>query len=784
MTQYILLIYSLMFITTSLFAQSSSSYKIEGEVFDTNKSPIEMGNIIVFSIKDSSLLKGNFFMDGKFELDGISESRILVKITALGYRDTVLAISNKENEAALIIPPTNLLPDLQLEEVTIQAKVPVFEAKAGKIVVNVANTILSESQDIEELLRKSPRVKVRNDVVEVMGKGTAVIYVDGKRVSLYIAKQIPVKEIVNMEIITNPSAKYDADVAAVINIITKNFHLIGSQLVVRNNIDYTLDYGQVKFEPTLTYNLKKEKYSIMMNYQTYTGTIVNEENFQIKSDLDFGNESFWKYKFHNKPGNFHENRLGTEFYLKNDQQISAQLTTNYDRTNFEMTNENTKISPILEDRFSDVTRSEISNVLWGQITLNYKNNLDTLGSNLFIGADLGQNSGNLNYNILETTGDYQEEILSTQKNKYQYMNYQLDYTRYLNESRYIEAGAKVIYGTSNNVVKLSSDENSGYNDLSSKAAYDENINAVYFQFSDEINKSSYTLGLRGEQAHTTNSGSGDDIKTMDTSLLNLFPTGSFSFRESATLSYSTSIRRPNYEAIGAASVYEGGNVFTIGNGRLKPTYRHSVELGLLEGYINISYLHAKNPFYEAMTASNDSANYFYNIQFNGKYLNQYRIDGYYDWEGDKFSISNWLGLSYFEADNFINSNSYENKISLNYWTRLDYRINKKLKLSSTFSYDSRVQAGFVEVGQMLFISPGIYYTSENKKLRINVLAENITNQQFSFWQSFTGTSMEDHYFTDSRYVRFVVSYKFGKLEAPTYSNESLEEDRSSGVEFR
>ena len=189
---------SLFFVATSISAQSTT-YSVQGKVNSETGDPIEMGNVIALSSKDSSLLKGNFFMDGSYLLEGIPTQQFILKITSLGFSDTFVPVDVATNETVKTISPLTLSLDNTLEEFEIVAKIATFEHKPGKTIVNVANTTLVQMVDLEAILNKSPRMKVSNGQVSMLGKGNALIYVDGKRVSYEEADLIPTSEIKSID---------------------------------------------------------------------------------------------------------------------------------------------------------------------------------------------------------------------------------------------------------------------------------------------------------------------------------------------------------------------------------------------------------------------------------------------------------------------------------------------------------------------------------------------------------------------------------------------------------
>jgi hypothetical protein len=141
---------------------NASSFSIKGKVVNEKNKPVESGNIIALSVKDSSIIKGAFFIDGDFKLDGLSESEFLLKVTSIGFSESIQKIIRKNSDTLMDIGTIVLKNNNTLKEAEIVAKTPLFEMDGDKIKVNVENTGLSASGNIMDVLKKSPGVLVSN----------------------------------------------------------------------------------------------------------------------------------------------------------------------------------------------------------------------------------------------------------------------------------------------------------------------------------------------------------------------------------------------------------------------------------------------------------------------------------------------------------------------------------------------------------------------------------------------------------------------------------------------
>jgi hypothetical protein len=212
--------------TATLFFQSLTSNaqnirSISARVTDSKQEPL-MGNALLSSPEDPAFVKGISFLDGSFELSDINQKELTLKLTSLLFADTLIKIKYKGTahiDLGTIIVKQH---DLQLNEVQISAQASLTRSLAnGNLEVKVANTILANSGSLTEILSKAPNVIINDGQISVAGKGEATIYLNGRLITSERMSAIPTSQIEKIEIIANPSSKYDAEGKAVINIITK-----------------------------------------------------------------------------------------------------------------------------------------------------------------------------------------------------------------------------------------------------------------------------------------------------------------------------------------------------------------------------------------------------------------------------------------------------------------------------------------------------------------------------------------------------------------------------------
>ncbi|WP_431199799.1 carboxypeptidase regulatory-like domain-containing protein [Mucilaginibacter sp. P25] len=211
------------------FAQTKPS-TIQGKVLIENNQPADAATAVLLAAADSSVLKSNMVnKNGQFEFQGLQPDSYLVLISKIGYVK-VYAGPYKVTAGQKITANDIVLKlsDNQLKEVKVVARKPYIEVKPGKIVLSVQNSILAEGNSAFDILRQSPGVRVNsNETLSINGRQAALITIDGKPTNLTgddltsLLRSMQSSTIDQVEMISSPSAKYDASGGGIINIILK-----------------------------------------------------------------------------------------------------------------------------------------------------------------------------------------------------------------------------------------------------------------------------------------------------------------------------------------------------------------------------------------------------------------------------------------------------------------------------------------------------------------------------------------------------------------------------------
>jgi len=257
--QKIVVLFILLF-SSVVFCQNA--FEISGEVSDSENEIISVGDVLLFSSENDSLIKYTTILDGKFFLSSIPEGKYRLKISCLGFesQEEILEVSNNISlQVSLKEDTTNL------DEVEVIAVKPIITNENGNLKIDVTNPVFSSIPNPMDLLSRLPNLQVSPDreSVSVIGKGTPLIYVGNNRISMEEFNTLSVDDISSIEIIRNPSAKYEAEGRALLLITRKINDSEGFKL----NLSETLSFKR-NFNNYSGFNgsFNKKKLTLKVNF--------------------------------------------------------------------------------------------------------------------------------------------------------------------------------------------------------------------------------------------------------------------------------------------------------------------------------------------------------------------------------------------------------------------------------------------------------------------------------------------------------------------------------------
>lgn len=582
------------------FAQTKSSI-IQGKVLTENNQPADAATVVLLAAADSSVLKSNLVnKNGQFEFTGLQPDSYLVLISKIGYVKVYagpykVTTGQKITSNDIVLK----LSDNQLQEVKVVARKPYIEVKPGKIVLSVQNSILAEGNSAFDILRQSPGVRVNsNETLSINGRQAALITIDGKPTNLTgddltsLLRSMQSSTIDQVEMISSPSAKYDASGGGIINIILKK----GKNLGTNGTVTAMAGYGKYyKSTAGIVFNNRTSKLNVFGNY-TYdnnkgTRTITTNRNITFNDilsnyDVDYNNI---------QKTNNHNFKIGADYTINKNQTIGFLVSGIIRNDDFKKNND---LYISNQSQLDSIIRAR-SNLDRGSSYLNYNINynavLDKSGRSISIDGNYSTYNRHSNEFITNSfftpagviyRNDLDLENLSP--SDIHIWTSKIDFVNPLNKTSRLEVGIKYNNASSNNNLVFGPKVNNVYQadeNFSNRFLYTEAVSAGYINYVNKIGKWDITAGIRAENTHAIGKswGLNDNIPDINVyNYFNLFPQAQVSYEANKKniigISYNRGIHRPLYEDINPFLYYTDLYDYRAGNPQLKPEYTNTIQI--------------------------------------------------------------------------------------------------------------------------------------------------------------------------------------------------------------
>lgn len=674
---------------SSILAQNAS---VNGKVLDDKNEVIPFATVVAYKASDNRMAKGAVTDDsGNFKIEKLAAAEYYLKISYIGfdeYQSENFNLGENDNKPFGEIKLQNT--STELEGVTVVGKRPIVEVKPDKTTFNVDGSLNATGNNGMELLQKAPGVVVDNeDNVYLAGKSGVRIYINGKPSPLQGAdlasflKSVNSSDIDKIDIITNPSAKYDAEGnAGIIDIKFKKDTRYGA------NGTLNLGFQQGKYRRYnggVSGNFRTKKTNVYARYGVDAGTnwwFMDSYRLQDGEYFDLNNDS-------QNENNAHNVKTGIDYYINKKHTIGFIFDGNFSKSdqNQEST---TFIGPQSDDAFVDRTLTT------NNITESSRQNVNF---NVNYAFDDGEDQ---TWNVDVDYGFYNRESDQFQPNQYAFssgavenLDFRLltpnninitsvkfDHERPLKKGK-LGFGAKTAFVNTLNTLEnfiITDSEEILLTELSSDFDYTENVNAAYANYNFKKDKWGFQGGVRMEQTNSRGiltaevQTENDDVKR---SYIDFFPSAGISYQinptNSLNLNYSRRINRPNYENLNPFVTKISDVSSFSGNPFLNPQYGNSFSLTYTFKYkYSLTY------------------NYSYTNDFMGMVSKQ-------DPNNEKATTLTWLNLDWQQVHNASISvphqitkwwSSYSN-VSVNYLRNysdqdIERGISEKIDLSSSF----------------------------------------------------------------------------------------------------
>ncbi len=788
----ILLVLILIVFNSTIYAQSKTN-QIKGEVLDTQLQGIGSATISLLRSKDSSLVKITLSdKSGKYLFEVNRTGRYLLSFTAVGfgkaYSETFeLSDANPEISLSAMKLPTQAK---NLKEVSVVASRPLVEQKVDRMVINVEAAITNAGLNALEVLEKSPGIQVDKDGnISLKGKQGVMILIDGRQSFLSgqdlanMLRTMNANQLDQVEIMTNPPAKYDAEGnSGIINIKTKK----NKQFGYNGSVSLQYTQGRLpKFNESVTFNYRKNKVNLFTvlghNYNTNFGQLDIKRYFRDRTSKDllsyFEQEARMRNEFRS-----YNLKLGMDYFV-NKKTTLGFVVTGFLNSQESANKNSTNISDQNGVIVNQTRATSTNNQKWKNFStnINYRKILDTSGKELTADLDyIGYNSRNqpiLINSYFDGDGNptiTPDTLLGGLPQDIKIFSGKADYLFPFKKGGRFEAGVKSsVVRTDNDAVYDSIVNGQLKHDFnrSNHFVYEENINAIYASLNKPINKKwGGQLGLRVENTNAK----GDQLTTgeqFNRHYTQLFPTAYLQYthnkKNSFTLNYGRRIRRPDYQSLNPFINFLDRYTYQQGNPNLKPQFSHNMELIHTFKSIFITTLNytRTTDIIQSVIEQNEEKNETYVRRANIANQRQFGLSVNASNQFAKWWRSNiYVNVFNNKFEGIVNNS----QVSVNATTftmngSQQFTITKTLSAEISGFYRSGAVEGVIFAKSMGAVSFGMskQIMKSNGTLRLNV-RDIFYSQQFRGVSKYGNVDATFRESRDSRAVTLGFSYRFTK----------------------
>jgi len=614
MTKYLILSIFLLVSTIQIVAQRPQNQprptvQVTGKVMEKDShQALEYATLVFTPVKGKRLSGGITDSNGNFDIE-VPKGVYNISVEFLSF--ATKKIPNQRIFETTDLGVIYLEEDREsLDEVEIIAEKSTVEIKLDKKIYNVGKDMTVKGGNASDVLDNVPAVTV--DVegnVSLRGNESVRILVDGKPSGLVglsstdALRQLPAEAIQKVEVITSPSARYDAEgTAGIINIVLRKSKAQGL------NASTTLSTGIPDNHGISTnINYRAKKFNVFTNlgysYRNAPGNAFFE-NYYNATGVSFNDET----REYERKRNGINTSVGLEYYLSKNSSVTGSFL--YRNSNGETNVDNTGINydemgDFLSETFRNEFEDEKDNIL--EYALNFTQNLKGSGHKLTLDAKYQDSYEDENSLITDNSTDFLFQQVGSLEDE-QRLLLKSDYVLPIGENQQFEAGYQGQLVNTNIDYSVLYDEGNGFildPLVSNLFDYKENIQAVYSQYGNKFGKFSALLGLRVELTDISAEVIGSDLD-FEKNYTKLFPTLNLAYelseKESVTLGYNRRIRRPRSRHINPfQSQTSTANIFQ-GNPDLDPMFTDGVDLGYLKKWdkltfnTSVYYKHTENAF--------------------------------------------------------------------------------------------------------------------------------------------------------------------------------------------
>ncbi|MDR1675639.1 MAG: TonB-dependent receptor [Tannerella sp.] len=783
----------------------SAQHLLTGTVKDrADSSPVAYATIALMTAADSSIVTGVATDEtGVFKMENVKPGDYLVRISFVGY-ETVYRNAGVPQQSdlgeILLAESAN-----KLNEVVVTATRPLIERRVDRYIVNVGSHILTAGRNALEVLSLTPGLLVSSNG-RITSAGNAVeIWIDGRPSNLSgeqlksLLTSTQGETIDRIEVITNPSSRYDAaGIGGIVNIRTKK----GLQYGLNGSTNAGYKQSRVDVENAgLQLNYRSNAVNLFGNYGIIRQNGYNSiKQINVVETPEEGSVTFDQYtysKYQKSPVN-HQFRVGADFFLSSKSTLGVLLNDYENGREERYLNGDTYITPPAEG----VSHTTVHSLSFGsgsgrQANVNFRQTFSKPEQQLNIDLDIARFASDPSQEIANTYDGPGVEQAKEAVEQLRHANPQIinirsgkvDYSQPLWGNGRLEAGVKSSSSKTDNDLlyeKYIDDRWETDRNQTNHFIYTEQIHAIYLNLGKSWGKWSVQAGLRGE--YTNSQGKQRTTGAVsDSSYFNIFPTLFVNYAPddyTLSFSYSRRLSRPSYGQLNPFEIKLDAYSYTAGNPDLTPNYRHLFEWSYINKHnlmVSLSYNYSTDLIVQTPVADDrgDQIRYGWIPTNFGTRINFGGMANY------RFSpVKRWTVNSMVQAAYVINRSGDAAEEFTNDGLLAFVFLNNTFNLGRGFSaelngfYGSQ-RTGYVKTDPYATLSTGLRKSLLKNKLMISLNVNDVFYTAPSWVSSkYRNVNLRIFEDNDSRSASLSLRYSFGsdKVKASRRRTSGIEEE--------
>lgn len=756
-----------LFLVTYIFGLHlcHAQYILQVKVVTENADQeIILANLL--SISDSAILKSEIMLEKEFSLNSDKSSYIL-KLSFGGYQDTLLQVNfGKNREMYMVIHPKKTVH--QLDEIKVVGRNSSFEYRNGNLNVSVARSGLSHSGSAADVLNKVMRVNVsENNEVSVLGKGNAVVYINNRKVqNPDELSSLSSDQIENIEVITNPSAKYDASGRAVIVITTKQNSNFGHGATI--TFHATKAHSWSKYG-NLLYTFGSQRHSLYSYYSfnpfTYYTNDFYTRDYSLEKPASYTENEVLKLKDYKI---YHRFNVSDQIQINQKSSITLLFFAKLLQGDFTSNNYNrvyeTDDKAILKSKIDGNTATDNNQKMFIEAA---KYNLKINDSfSITTGIDFLTHHSESDETIRELSDKW--SFRSNSSNYHlQVISAQCDIECNLGEGLQSDFGVRINRTQSNSKLSLIYEEQKA---LDTESNYTEHIGAVYFMIKKTWLQQYVSIGVRmeSEQKKFSNENKTTNVNT------DWFPNISYryNFTENLYLGVDVSkkISRPAYSDLDPSIRYIDSLSYFQGNPKLKPKTDFIAEATLTYmkyASLNINFTSSKNPFVWHVSQASDNSPITKVSQINISKLNTFSLNVVVPYKYKWFTVYAATGVIKNQVSGLENLEHVKYGAPQYYLqSGIDLALKNNFQINLSYKLNSKGIEGIWYYGKSSSFDCSIQKSFFNKRFTTGIYLWDIFQTAgLNTWTSINTHNYGYRYYHDNFKIRVIMSYKISSTKS-------------------